>query len=735
MKLIRLVAKNFKKLSDFAADFADGLNVLVGENARGKSTTLQAIEAALFGVTVVPGKKENIPTWGQSTFSLELHFEVDNALYVLGRSKSTAKLQRLGATPRDEIQLLANGNTPVTKYIEELLGLTAKDFNLFVQSKQGETSGVLTFGATALNQKVEEFAGISVIDEVTRKAQDRATASKALATQLAVTEEEMNNAQVEHNDAMSRLGTALAELDAHQEVVDNLPLPPAAPLVSSEEMTRTRREADKRIAALREAEAVLEAKRSAAVSADEALATAEVPEGGADLEEKLKQVKLEIANIKRGIASQAEERQRKDLLVRQAAQAAAALNAVEAPSAAVVAFAESELAKTNADRRKVSDALAELAGRRRSLESLAKDAVCPTCGSKLSEHDPEALAAEIADLKTQEQAALALREAATTEITRLTKHVAKLHKDVDTYLRLQRESVEAASADPGAEAVQRLDYEIADRQDSLNLFIADQATLQSQLDRAAAVADRHQTLLRKVIKARSDLEAAIAARDEAHARLLDAPTDAEIDAAAAAEAEYREKRTAWMLGKQKAEADLKLAKAYHEQVDGDVIRTGEYLASLQKMHGEAQNHAIEADRASRLARFLRDRRQAYLKEVWDSVLAVASKHVSMASKGMITKITYDAGEFQFEEDGVMAPITSASGAQKAFVGTSVRIGLARALYGSDSLLIFDEPTESMSESNASGLAASLVGAAHQILLITHRDQDQGLAANIITVGE
>ena len=32
--------------------------------------------------------------------------------------------------------------------------------------------GTLTFGATALSQKVEEFAGISVIDEVARKAQD-----------------------------------------------------------------------------------------------------------------------------------------------------------------------------------------------------------------------------------------------------------------------------------------------------------------------------------------------------------------------------------------------------------------------------------------------------------------------------------------------------------------------------------------------------------------------------------
>ena len=53
MKLIKLVTTNFKRLGTFTANFTDGLNVICGENARGKSTLIQAIEAALFGVTVV----------------------------------------------------------------------------------------------------------------------------------------------------------------------------------------------------------------------------------------------------------------------------------------------------------------------------------------------------------------------------------------------------------------------------------------------------------------------------------------------------------------------------------------------------------------------------------------------------------------------------------------------------------------------------------------------------------
>ncbi|MBU0801637.1 MAG: AAA family ATPase, partial [Alphaproteobacteria bacterium] len=180
MKLIKLVTTNFKRLGTFTADFTDGLNVICGENARGKSTLIQAIEAALFGVTVVPGKKEHIPTWGQTTFGLELHFSSGDSIYVLTRSKSTAKLLRYGLGDNSE-QLVANGNTPVTAYVEELLGLTAKDFALFLNSKQHQTSGLLSFGTTALNQKVEEFAGIALIDSIMTRARAMATAEKAAA--------------------------------------------------------------------------------------------------------------------------------------------------------------------------------------------------------------------------------------------------------------------------------------------------------------------------------------------------------------------------------------------------------------------------------------------------------------------------------------------------------------------------------------------------------------------------
>ena len=135
----------------------------------------------------------------------------------------------------------------------------------------------------------------------------------------------------------------------------------------------------------------------------------------------------------------------------------------------------------------------------------------------------------------------------------------------------------------------------------------------------------------------------------------------------------------------------------------------------------------------RLVQFLRTRRQQYMKDVWDTIMAVSSKLVRVSSKGSITGLTNEDGEFHFVEEGISAPTTSASGAQKAFIGTAIKVGLARALYGSDSLLIFDEPTESCSEQYASSMAAMIASSARQVLLITHRENDQSLADHIINI--
>jgi hypothetical protein len=132
-------------------------------------------------------------------------------------------------------------------------------------------------------------------------------------------------------------------------------------------------------------------------------------------------------------------------------------------------------------------------------------------------------------------------------------------------------------------------------------------------------------------------------------------------------------------------------------------------------------------------KFLQESRVTFLSQIWGNILAVASGFLMRATNGAITALTKSDKEgFMFCEDGVYAPVASASGAQKGFIGVAVRIGLAKSLRGSSELVVLDEPTESMREENALRLSGSLLGQG-QILMVTHRESDKVSASNVIEV--
>ena len=79
------------------------------------------------------------------------------------------------------------------------------------------------------------------------------------------------------------------------------------------------------------------------------------------------------------------------------------------------------------------------------------------------------------------------------------------------------------------------------------------------------------------------------------------------------------------------------------------------------------------------------------------------------------------------------PAVEASGAQAAFLGVSLRVGLNKALYRGNTFMAFDEPTEAMTEENARNLVAGISGEAKQVFIITHKQTDQVMSDNLIEV--
>ena len=761
MELMHLSTTNFKKLGTFECDFTKGLNVIAGDNAQGKSTTLQAIEAALFGVTVVPGKKENIPTWGQTKFSLMLRFKLapGNEFYELTRTGTTAKLIRKlhvdgpGVLKGDEI--VANGSTPVTAMVEDLLGLSAKDWNLFVQSKQGSSAGILDFGAAALNRKVEEFAGVDLIDKVQAEAQRMATLNTSHADANTVSEEYIAQAGAEQQAAIEAHQVATANVaGAEQELEDQgsftLEKPPA---------TDALRQAIRDVDTLSNEISIAEVQVKHAtqrVTETAARVEGKVEGDAAALQAELQQIKNsggELAVQEKSFQQEADHRKavqqdtdESDLTLntRQVEFTANWAEFDEDELQAEVTLLDKSIPAAETDLAARQEEVGKAKGAWDNLAMLSDGAVCPTCNRAKEEHDPVKLAAEAAEARVywegRKASVAELQKGITASKTRRTELQDKLaaYNKAAAAVDAAAEGFKENTADLAklrkAEDIQKdLDTATAALTASREAYAelnakfkgVNEANEQLAADRRALNKAEEELLMAQqdLDKLNADLEA-----------LPEPPTDEELAAAVKAESDYQLALTNFNSEKQRltfAVTEAKSALKFAEQ-------------SLATAEGKCQQHkdaavkALEfttlAKKYSRLVQFLRDRRQAYLVEVWDTIMGVASKLVRIASKDTITAISNDEGEFFYVEDGTLAPTASASGAQKAMIGVSLRVGLARALYGKDSLLSFDEPTESCREHNAASLAAMIAGSAKQVLLITHRETDQALAQNIINVG-
>lgn len=69
---MRIKLKNFAALSSFDSDFAVGLNAVIGENGKGKSTLVDALYFALTGDSIRGFKNEEMITWGEQDCSVTL---------------------------------------------------------------------------------------------------------------------------------------------------------------------------------------------------------------------------------------------------------------------------------------------------------------------------------------------------------------------------------------------------------------------------------------------------------------------------------------------------------------------------------------------------------------------------------------------------------------------------------------------------------------------------------------
>lgn len=164
IRSIRLL--NWRSHADTMLQFHKGTNLLVGIMGSGKSSVLEGISFALFGTFPALEhrklKMENTIRLNESDARLILGFEWDGSEYRVERT-----LERSGKgtiSTNAEIfrdgQLVENGTTAVTKYIE---GLTSLDYDLYtraIYSEQNNIDYFLNLDPRRRKQEIDALLGL-----------------------------------------------------------------------------------------------------------------------------------------------------------------------------------------------------------------------------------------------------------------------------------------------------------------------------------------------------------------------------------------------------------------------------------------------------------------------------------------------------------------------------------------------------------------------------------------------
>ena len=168
--ITQLILQNFRRHTDVTIDFTSGINVIRAANEGGKSTSLEAINYALFGARVLRDSLEDTVTWGEDVKRLKVvaSFLIEGKIYTFSRGKSGAEVTLDGA-------VFVTGQNEVTAFAAKLFAADAAVASKLMMASQNGIRGALEEGPKALSLLIEELSDMGVFDQILDAAQHKLT--------------------------------------------------------------------------------------------------------------------------------------------------------------------------------------------------------------------------------------------------------------------------------------------------------------------------------------------------------------------------------------------------------------------------------------------------------------------------------------------------------------------------------------------------------------------------------
>lgn len=731
--LHELHLKNFKRHRDTLLQFPQGLTCLVGGNGAGKSTILRAIVFCLYGPGAA-GKREHLGTWGTGD---QPECDLTLTLPIHGKVVVTRSLTKATVTQGEAI--LASGHTPVSKFVEDALGMTATVFKLLLYSRQGDAQALLKMGPAGLQKHLETIARVDILDRVLEALSADAQADKKALSVLGEPPEldvlEATVARIESELAdkckeEAQLAEVIKETAAEESALQSKAAQLAA---QTTELGHLRRKRQDIADALNKAQQELDALPTLQGIEDLDAAIAQQAE--------LRQAHTQVATDLSAAYAKANRLTTSVEALEKATQRLSFLHSQEAGVKAWRVLTEAEQAA------KEALALAKAEWRRLGDASKIVD-ICQTCGRPFGTtdeeraHYQEMVRSQEAELKAAKEThdmrlkALTAAEDKTRALRGTLSLSAQELSAFDILVSQAEELAGRYTTEIDAlvdEVGGKQQGSVAEARSYLSSVVRE---LEGKKEKLADESDLLETLIRKATQTQGrrshllEMQAAYTANlEELKLRIADFGFDLE--------------ETAKEVGRALADttAQLQAHRLAHVQVVAEIklCQSQVTLASKDLQAAKdtvAKTHQLEQDLSTRqtLINYLRTNRAKFLEDTWTTVTQCADSLLGAVTEGGMGGLTRtDSGEFTVDEEAAGVPLDELAGSRQSIVGLCLRIALAQVFHGEQGFLLLDEVTADCSDENAARVAGMLQAVGTQTLMVTHRQGDAVNADNIIAL--